>query len=144
MGMIGPGSGPPMIHWWLGRRKQADIGPANSGLPGDAEPEGPPEPEGPKDLRGRWLNFKQSVTGTTAALPRVLRLVWDASPAITLGLFATTAIAGVIPAISAWTSKLLINAVVQGILIHKAHLPDQESFSLGPWHTPVFTAVGGI
>jgi len=65
--MMGPGSGPPMIHWWLGRRKQADSGPANSGLTGDAEPELPPVQEGPKDLRGRWLNFKQSVTGTTAA-----------------------------------------------------------------------------
>jgi ATP-binding cassette subfamily B protein len=146
MAMMSQGGAPPVIHtpWWSGRWKTKDSGPANSGLTGDPGVEGPPEPEGPKDLRGRWLSFKQSVTGTTAALPRVLRLVWDASPAITLGLFATTAIAGVIPAVSAWTSKLLINAVVQGILIHKAHLPDQESFSVGPWHTPVFTAVGGI
>src|SRR3984893_13961435 len=146
MAMMSQGGGPPVIHtpWWSGRWKTKDSGPANSGLTGDPGVEGPPEPEGPKDLRGRWLSFKQSVTGTTAALPRVLRLVWDASPAITLGLFATTAIAGVIPAVSAWTSKLLINAVVQGIFIHKTHLPDQESFSLGPLHTPVFTAVGGI
>src|SRR5260370_37131543 len=128
MGMIGPGRGPPMIHGWLGRRKQADSGPANSGLTGDAEPELPPVPESPKDLRGRWLNFKQSVTGTTAALPRVLRLVWDASPATTLALFVTTAIAGVIPAGAAFTAKLLTNAVVQRIGIHNFHQPD--SFTL--------------
>ena len=149
--MIGPGSGPPMIHWWLGRRKQADSGPANSGLTGDPGMELPPEPEGPKDLRGRWLNFKQSVTGTTAALPRVLRLVWDASPALTLGLFITTAIAGVIPAASAFTAKLLTNAVVQGIAIHNFHQPDHMTLAnvggpawIGPWQPPAFTAVQGI
>jgi len=144
MAMMGPGSGPPTFHWWLGRRKPADTGPANSGLTGDPEIEQPPEDQGPKDLRGRWLNLKQSVTGTTAALPRVLRLVWDASPAITLALFATTAIAGVIPAASAYTAKLLTNAVVQGIAIHSFHQPDRETYALGPWQTPVFTAVDGI
>src|SRR6266568_3545610 len=111
MAMMGPGSGPPTIHWWLGRRKQADSGPANSGLTGDPGVEQPPEDQSPKDLRGRWLNFKQSVTGTTAALPRVLRLVWEASPATTLGLFVTTAVAGVIPAASAGVAALLVNAV---------------------------------
>ena len=141
---MGPGSGPPMMHWWLGRRKSADTGPANSGLTGDPEIEQPPEDQGPKDLRGRWLNFKQSVTGTTTALPRVLRLVWDASPSITLALFATTAVAGVIPAASAYTAKLLTNAVVQGIAIHSFRQPDREIFTLGPWQTPVFTAVNGI
>src|SRR5260370_23392182 len=138
--MRGRGSGPPTIHWWLGRRKSADTGPANSGLTGDPEIEQPPEDQSPKDLRSRWLNFKQSVTGTGTALPRVLRLVWDASPAITLALFATTAIAGVIPAASAYAAKLLTNAVVQGIAIHSFHQPDRETFTLWPSHTPVFTA----
>src|SRR5450759_3766227 len=112
MGMMPPGAGPPAMHWWGGRRKKPDSGPANSGLTGDPMQEQPPLPEGPKDLRGRWQSLKQSVTGTSAALPRVLRLVWDASPATTLGLFVTTAVAGVIPAAAAYTAKLLINAVV--------------------------------
>src|SRR5216684_5937958 len=151
MSTIGPGSGPPMIHWWLGRRKQADTGPANSGLTGAAEPELPPVEEGPKALRGRWLNFKQSVAGTTAALPRVLRLVWDASPATTLALFVATAIAGVIPAGAAFTAKLLTNAVVQGIGIHNFHQPDRLTLagiggpsSLLFWQPPVLTAVQWI
>jgi ATP-binding cassette subfamily B protein len=127
-----------------GRRKRADSGPANSGLTGDPGLQQPPMPEGPKDLRGRWLNLKRSVTGTTAALPRILRLVWDASPATTITLFAATAIAGVIPAATAYTSKLLINAVVQGIDIHNHRLADREQFTLGPVTTPVFTAVEGI
>src|SRR5438093_10194418 len=152
MAMMPPhGGGPPSMLWWMGRRKKADSGPANSGLTGEPIIEGPPEDEGPKDLRGRWNSLKQSITGTSAALPRVLRLVWDASPSTTLGLFATTAIAGVIPAAAAYTSLLLINSVVQGILIHQSRLPDQETFAsiggpatLGPFELPAFTAVGMI
>jgi ATP-binding cassette, subfamily B, bacterial len=147
MGTMG---GPPSMHWW-GRRKQPDTGPANSGLTGDPALEQPPVPEGPKDLRGRWNSLKQSVAGTTAALPRVLRLVWDASPSTTLALFVTTAIAGLLPAAAAYTSKLLINAVVAGISIHSFHQADRVSLAaldphgpFGSFHAPVFTAVGAI
>lgn len=152
MGMMPSGSGQPsMIHWWGGRRRKPDTGQANSGLTGDPTLEPPAPPEGPKGLRGRWQSLKQSVTGTTSALPRVLRLVWDASPAITLLLFATTAIAGVIPAAAAFTSKLLINSVVQGIVINHTHVVDRVSLatiggphSLGPFAVPVFSAVGMV
>src|SRR5438445_4407344 len=116
MGMMPPQHGPVM--WWMGRRRKPDTGQANSGLTGDPALEPPVQPEGPKDLRGRWESLKQAVSGTTAALPQVLRLVWEASPAITVLLFITTAVAGVIPAASAYISKLLINSVVQGILIN--------------------------
>src|SRR5712692_8929782 len=144
MAMMPPGGGPVIHMGWFGRKRKPDTGQANSGLTGDPALEPPLPPEGPKDLRGRWNSLKQSVTGTSAALPRVLRLVWDASPAITLGLFVTTAIAGVLPAAAAYTSKLLVNAVVQGILIHHSNLPDRETFSVGPFQSPGFTAVGGI
>jgi ATP-binding cassette subfamily B protein len=143
MGMMPPHGGPPSM-WWTGRRKKPDSGPANSGLTGDPGLAMPPEEEGPKDLRSRWLNLKQSITGTSAALPRVLQLVWDASPRITLGLFAATVVAGVIPAAAAYASKLLINAVVQGIVIHSTHIPDRQQFTLGVLQTPVFTSVGAI
>src|SRR5882762_5621391 len=133
--------------WWRGRRKSPQAGPADSGLTGDPMLEGPPQDDGPKDLRSRWLSLKQSVVGTTAALPRVLRLVWDASPRTTLGLFAATIVAGVIPAGAAYTSKLLINAVVRGILIHNTGIPnvvtlhDLDSNLHGG---PSFTAVNMI
>jgi ATP-binding cassette, subfamily B, bacterial len=137
MGMMPPGSHGPVIWWggWGGRRRKEDTGPANSGLTGDPTLEPPQMPEGPKDLRGRWASLKQSVIGTTAALPQVLRLVWEASKPITLGLFVTTAIAGIIPTISVGITLLLTNAVVHGILIHSAHLPDLISLpTLGvPW-----------
>jgi len=144
MGMMPPHGGPPSMFWWGGRRQKApDTGPANSGLTGDPELEQPPLPEGPKDLRGRWLSLKQSVTGTTAALPRVLRLVWDASPATTLGLFAATAVAGVIPAASAGIAALLVNTVVDGITARGGPLPGRDILSLGGLHSPA-TAISAI
>src|ERR1700719_1990156 len=144
MGMMPPAGGPPTVFRWDGRRqKPADTGPANSGLTGDAAIDQPPLPEGPKDLRGRWESLKQSVTGTTAALPRVLRLVWDASPSTTLGLFVATAISGLIPAASAGAAALLVNTVVDGIQAHGGALPGRDVLSLGPWQSPD-TAVPAI
>src|SRR6266446_4171312 len=146
--MMPPGhSGPSMFWMWgRGRPKIAESGPANSGLTGDPVIEEPQQPEGPKDLRGRWRNLKQSVGGTAAALPRVIRLVWDASPAVTTGLFAVTVVAGIIPAISAYISKLLVNAVVLGIEVHNHPntVADAVRFDFGPIKTPAFTTVNGI
>src|SRR5437879_9140045 len=131
MGMMPPGGHGPVIWWggWGRGRRKPESGPANSGLTGDPTIEPPQMPEGPKDLRGRWESLKQSVVGTTAALPQVLRLVWEASRPTTIGLFATTAIAGIIPTISVGITLMLTNAVVAGINIHQFHLPDRIVFS---------------
>src|SRR6202140_167638 len=146
--MIPPDHGAPSMFWMWGRRRRGNpqSGPANSGLTGDPVIEEPPEPQGPKDLRSRWRNLKQAVRGTAAALPRVIRLVWDASPTVTAGLFAVTVVAGVIPAVSAYTSKLLVNAVLLGIEVHNhpATVADAVRFDFGPLRTPVFTTVNGI
>src|SRR5213083_2467264 len=149
MGMMPPGSHGPVIWWggWGRGRRKPESGPANSGLTGDPTLEPPQQPEGPKDLRGRWESLKQSVTGTTAALPQVLRLVWEASRPTTIGLFATTAIAGIIPTISVGISFLLTNAVVVGITNHAQNLPDRETFASLDVHWlpgPTFTAFGMI
>src|SRR3979411_1074587 len=146
--MMPPGHGGPPMFWvgGSGRRSNPETGPATSGLTGDPVIEEAPQPQGPKDLAGRWRTLKESVRGTAAALPRVIRLVWDASPAVTAGLFAVTVVAGVIPAVSAYTSKLLVNAVVLGIEVHNhpATVADAVRFDFGPWRTPVFTTVNGI
>src|SRR5437899_5064185 len=146
MGMTPPGSHGPVIWWggWGRSRRKPESGPANSGLTGDPALEPPQEPEGPKDLRGRWDNLKLSVVGTTAALPQVLRLVWEASRPTTIGLFAATAIAGIIPTISVGITLMLTNAVVAGISINAFHLLDRVAFgTLGvPWLPgPTLTAV---
>src|SRR5437016_3045681 len=149
MGMMPPGSHGPVIWWggWGRGRRNAESGPANSGLTGDPTLEPPEQPEGPKDLRGRWESLKQAVMGTTAALPQVLRLVWEASRPVTIGLFITTALAGIIPTISVGLTLMLTNAVVSGIKINAFHLPDHVRLSeLGvPWLPGLtFSAVGMI
>ncbi len=148
MGMMPPGGHGPVIWWGGGRRRQKpDSGPANSGLTGDPTIEPPQQPEGPKDLRGRWQSLKQAVTGTTAALPQVLRLVWEASRRTTLLLFVTTALAGIVPAITVGLSLMLVNAVVRGIVINQTHVANQVRFpDLGiPWLPgPTLTAVNMI
>src|SRR3984893_12341447 len=144
--MMPPSHGGPSSFWmWgRGRSQNAETGPANSGLTGDPVIEEPQEPQGPKDLRGRWRNLKQAVAGTTAALPGVIRLVGDASPGVTAGLFAATVVAGVIPAVSAYTSKLLVNAVVSGILVRRtATVPDIVRLDFGLWH-PAFSTLNAI
>jgi ATP-binding cassette, subfamily B, bacterial len=144
--MMPPGHGGPSGFWMPSRTRSSNPqpGPANSGLTGDPVIEEPQEPQGPKDLRSRWRNLKQAVAGTTAALPRVIRLVWDASPAVTAGLFAATVVAGVVPAVSAYTSKLLVNAVVHGIVVHNTPtLPDIVRLDFGLWH-PAFSTVNAI
>src|SRR5216683_5833276 len=149
MGMTPPGGHGPVI-WWggFGRgRRKPETGAANSGLTGDPTLEPPQLPEGPKDLRGRWESLKQSVAGTTAALPQVLRLVWEASGPTTISLFITTALAGLVPVISAGISMMLINSVVQGLTITITHRADRIHLnSLGvPWLPDlVYTSVGMI
>src|SRR5881296_627549 len=137
MGMMPPGSHGPVIWWggWNRGRRKPEGGPANSGLTGDPTIEPPQLPEGPKDLRGRWETFKQAVTGTTAALPQVLRLVWEASRPTTIGLFITTALAGLVPTASVGLTLMLTNAVKEGIDVHQNHLADRLVLSnLGvPW-----------
>jgi ATP-binding cassette subfamily B protein len=149
MGMMPPGSHGPVIWWggWGGRRRKPETGAANSGLTGDPTLEPPLPPEGPKDLRGRWESLKQSVIGTTAALPQVLSLVWEASRPTTIGLFITTAISGLVPVVSAGISMMLINAVVLGLVITQTHGADRIVLNaLGvPWLPAMaFSAVGMI
>src|SRR5438132_12507227 len=149
MGMMPPGSHGPVIWWggWGRGRRKPESGPANSGLTGDPSLEPPKQPEGPKDLRGRWETFKQAVTGTTAALPQVMRLVWEASRPTTIGLFATTALAGLVPTASVGLTLMLTNAVKEGIDVHQNHLPDRLVLSnLGAQWLPhlTFTVTGMI
>src|ERR1700686_2779592 len=149
MGMTPPGGHGPVIWWggWGRSRRKPETGSANSGLTGDPTLEPPQPPEGPKALRGRWESLKQSVAGTTAALPQVLRLVWEASHPTTIALFITTALAGLVPVISAGISIMLVNSVVQGLTINVTHRADRLHLNgLGvPWLPDlVFTSVGMI
>src|SRR2546430_17545113 len=111
----GHGGGPPFWMWGRQRSRNPETGPANSGLTGDPVIEEPVQPQGPKDLGSRWKNLKESVRGTTAALPEVIRLVWAASPRITAGLFAATVVAGGVPATAASSPERPGYAALAGI-----------------------------
>jgi ATP-binding cassette subfamily B protein len=138
-----------MMHFWAGWRRERDGGPPPvSGLTGPPELVEPPPDEGPKSLRERWAEIRQAVAGTMAALPRVIRLVWQASPGLTIALFVVTAISGVVPAATAYTAKLLINSVLNGIDVHARHLPDRATLDIPlgllTLHSPVLTTTGVI
>ncbi|HEY7970127.1 MAG TPA: hypothetical protein VID95_09035, partial [Candidatus Limnocylindrales bacterium] len=98
-------------HAWQGTQGR------ESGLTGDPDIPDPPE-EGPTDLRGRLGRARQAVRATAGAVPRVLGLVWAASHWLTVGLATATIVAGIIPAITAYVSKLLIDAVVRAIQVN--------------------------
>ena len=75
----------------------------------------------------------------------MLALVWEASPRLTAGLAVATILAGIIPAAAAYTSKLLINAVLEAIVINQRHEPDRAVLSIPlpglTLRSPVITAI---
>src|SRR5579859_5851981 len=83
-----------------------------SGLTGPADiPEIPRQP-GERGARARLRGARAVLHGTVAGFPRVLRLSLAASPSLTTGLGASTVLAGLAPAASAWIIGLLVNTVV--------------------------------
>ena len=56
-------------------------------------------------------------------MPRVIGLVWSASRILTIGLAIATVLAGVVPAITAYVAKLLIDAVVRAIAANVSGVP---------------------
>ena len=118
-----------------------------SGLTGSPDIPEPPESK-PKDLRGRWQSLRRGASATLSGLPRVIQLVWEASPWLTIGLAAATAVAGITPAATAYTAKLLINSVVNAIKVRVLHQPDLASLTvplpLVTLHSPLLTTTGVI
>jgi ATP-binding cassette subfamily B protein len=86
-----------------------------SGLTGDPDIPDPPREGRPRGLRARLRAAGPVVVGTFRGMPRMIRLVWDASPLMTAGLAAGTVVSGLTPVAQAWTARLLINTVVHGI-----------------------------
>jgi ATP-binding cassette, subfamily B, bacterial len=80
-------------------------------------PAAPPEPAEPahKSLRERAQELRRQTRATLAGAPRAFRVVWDAHPGLTVSMAVLSIVAGVVPSLSAWVSKLLIDAVVAGV-----------------------------
>jgi ATP-binding cassette subfamily B protein len=80
------------------------------------------------------------VRALIGTLPRVLGLVWSASRILTIGLAIATVLAGIVPAITAYVAKLLIDAVVRAIAVNaNPSLP--HTVTVGPL---TLDAVGSV
>ncbi len=86
----------------------------------------------PPGIAGRVRGVTRPVGETLHGVGRVFALVWDASRMLTFALATVTILAGLIPATQAYTSKLLINAVVRAIMIHSTHAKDATAL-----HVPI-------
>ncbi|WP_043810173.1 ABC transporter ATP-binding protein [Allokutzneria albata] len=87
----------------------------DSGLTGSADiPEAAP-PERPKGLRSRLARMRTSVAGTVSGLPKVARLTWQASPVLTIVITLITLLSGLLPTVTAYVAKLLLDSVVAAI-----------------------------
>jgi ATP-binding cassette subfamily B protein len=53
-----------------------------------------------------------------AGVPRALALVWESNRGYTIGMAVFSVLFGILPAVSAWISKLLIDAVVAAVNAH--------------------------
>ncbi|HEY4852605.1 MAG TPA: ABC transporter ATP-binding protein [Streptosporangiaceae bacterium] len=86
-----------------------------SGLTGGADIPDVADAGPGRGVRERLRGIGAQVRGTLAALPRVLRLAWQAGPALTIGLGLATAASGLVPAATAAIARLLINTVAASI-----------------------------
>jgi ATP-binding cassette subfamily B protein len=110
-----------------------------SGLSGSPDIPDPPR-DGPTDLRGRVRRAREAAEALIGTLPRVIGLVWSASRVLTIGLATATVLAGLVPAVTAYVAKLLIDAVVQAIAVRAdPTVPDTVTF--GPL---VLDSVGSV
>ncbi|NIH77541.1 ATP-binding cassette subfamily B protein [Amycolatopsis viridis] len=86
-----------------------------SGLTGPVDIPDAVAPDQPKDLRSRWQRFRSSAGGTVRGLPRVIKLAWRASPAVTVLIALSALISGLMPTGTAYVAKLLLDAVVAAV-----------------------------
>ncbi len=140
-------SGPPLIPRNSHHRKQlrAGIEGTQSGLTGSPDIPDPPD-DSPTDWRSRLRRIRDEVRAMVGTMPRVLGLVWSASRILTVGLAFATIVAGLVPAITAYVAKLLIDAVVAAITV-RATPGASDAVVVGPWmldSTSAVIALAGV
>jgi len=69
------------------------------------------------DQQDETFDLKK-VFAAFAGLPRVIRLVWSASPFLTMSMALFTILGGVTPLANAISARLLLDGVIQGFLHH--------------------------
>jgi ATP-binding cassette subfamily B protein len=117
---------------------------ADSGLTGPVDIPEPKPDNQPNDLKSRLSRLRESAKGTVRALPKVLKLTWDASRPLTITIIIATVISGLMPTATAYVAKLLMDAVVGAIQAHTVGRPDEAVLTVplvGDLH---LTTVGKI
>lgn len=114
----GGGGGLEFMIGRHGRRRRPPTTVPDSGLTGPVDIPEPENDTGPKDLRSRFERLKVSVSGTVRGLPKVAKLTWQASPALTITITLITLVSGLLPTATAYVAKLLIDSVVAAIQGH--------------------------
>jgi ATP-binding cassette subfamily B protein len=128
--MPGGGGGLESIMMRRGGKRRQPTSVADSGLSGPVNIPEPEPPNEPTDLGSRLRRLRQSASGTVRALPKVLRLTWDASRPLTIAIIFATVVSGLLPTATAYVAKLLMDAVVEAIQIHATHRPDETVLSV--------------
>jgi ATP-binding cassette, subfamily B, bacterial len=96
-----------------------------SGITGAPEIEEPATTgRAPVDLPARLRRAGKLLTAAGVSLPRVVGLVWRASPWLTVGLAFGTIVTALTPVATALIARLLINSVSHAIAVHSGKLPD--------------------
>ncbi|WP_431918558.1 ABC transporter ATP-binding protein [Amycolatopsis tucumanensis] len=110
------GGGPSISLRRQMRRRSSSV--AESGLTGPVDIPDPARADEPKDLRSRLARLRQATSGTVRGLPRVFRLAWQASPLTTVLIALSTVVSGLMPTLTAYVAKLLLDAVVAAVQGH--------------------------
>ena len=82
---------------------------------GPASPPPEPDEQKPKKLRERAAEWRKTTRATVAGVPQALKLVWQAHRGYTISLAVFSIAFGFIPTVSAYISKLLVDAVVGAV-----------------------------
>ncbi|KAA9166926.1 ABC transporter ATP-binding protein [Amycolatopsis acidicola] len=129
------GGGPPV--GLRKRLKAAASSVPDSGLTGPIEIPDPKPADEAKDLRARWRRLRSNVGGTVRGLPKVAKLTWQASPVMTVVIVLSTLVSGLLPTVTAYVAKLLLDSVVAAVQGHgtTARIVEVAAFQLG-----IFTA----
>jgi ATP-binding cassette subfamily B protein len=111
-----PGGGPS--RGLRQRLKQASSSVPDSGLTGPVDIPDPKPADEPKDLRARLRRMRVAAAGTVRGLPKVAKLTWQASPAMTIVILVSTVVGGLTPTVTAYIAKLLLDSVVAAVAGH--------------------------
>ncbi len=73
------------------------------------------EEKPPQTMRERLLQLRRNAKATMSGIPRALALVWEAHKGFTISMAFFSVLFGIVPTVTAWVSKLLIDAVVAAV-----------------------------